>query len=74
MFSLSSWKLIRLENDGSDGRIIQTQQPILRIGSAPHNDYELDDCGPDAHFEISTDNYGRVSNFSSQLIALCCCE
>lgn len=65
MFNLSKGRLIRLNSDNSEHLgTVTTQKAVLNIGSAPHHDCvipfeEIDEL---IHFEISTDNLGRVSN------------
>lgn len=61
MFSLKG-RLIKLNDDGSDGEIIQTRKSMLQIGNAPHYDYILNaNDNEETLVEISTDNLGRVS-------------
>lgn len=68
MFNLTNGRLIKLNDDGSDGEIIRTRKPILRIGNAPHYDYTLNsNDNKDILVEISTDNLGRVSTFAYRL-------
>lgn len=63
MFPLSSGRLIRLNKDGSNGEVIQTSKKNLVFGTSIFDDYHIKDIDPEIEVscEISTDEYGRVS-------------
>lgn len=61
MFNLTNGKLIKLNDDGTDGEIIQTKLTKLQIGSKLCYDYVILNSDHDIFCEISTDSFGRVS-------------
>lgn len=67
MFPLSFGRLIRLNKDGSNGEVIQTQKKNLVFGTSIFDDYHINDIDPeiDVSCEISTDEYGRVSEIEN---------
>lgn len=62
MFPLSG-RLIRLNKDGSNGEIIHANKKNLVFGTSIFDDYHIKDIDPEIEVscEISTDEYGRVS-------------
>lgn len=64
MFPLSNGRLIRLNRDGSNGEVIQTNKTKIIFGTSILYDHHIKDIDPtkEVSCEISTDEYGRVSN------------
>lgn len=61
MFPLTGGQLIRLNKDGTDGEIIQSNNTKMIFGNHILCDYQIKDVDPNFKCEISTDKYGRVS-------------
>lgn len=63
MFPLSNGRLIRLNKDGTNGEVFQTNKTNLVFGTNIFNDVHIKDVDPANEFacEISTDECGRVS-------------
>lgn len=63
MFPLSNGKLIRLNNDGTNGEIIHSKKTKMIFGTKILHDHFIKDIDPekDVSCEISRDEYGRVS-------------
>lgn len=67
MFNLSKGKLIKLKEDDSEEKVFQTLGPSLKVGSNLHYDCYIS-SEETIGFEISTDNFGRVSTFRQSLL------
>lgn len=69
MFSLANGKLIRINSDGSEAEPIQTKNSSLSIGTSVLSDCCISNSTLDPTttlaYEISTDNFGRVSTVYS---------
>lgn len=61
MFSLENAKLIRLNDDGSEREVFQTDESKLTFGTSAQLDYCVDESNSDLAYEIYKDNSGTVS-------------
>lgn len=63
MFSLANGKLVRLNADGTEGDIVQTEKSSLTVGASAQSDYCVDESelAGQLAFKIYLSVFGNVS-------------